>query len=125
MALVGCSHSPPVLSRLDVAAVVVAFCFYRVRELLAARMVVDKFLPFSHFSGSWEELIGTVTTEGQCTPFPALTSRRVKHLVVEMFVATKKVGVLPPVRSVPLFCFRPSPYPVWVYFPHFIFVLLL
>ncbi|CAN0133359.1 unnamed protein product, partial [Pylaiella littoralis] len=53
-------------------------------------MVVDKFLPFSHFSGSWEELIGTVTTEGQCTPFPALTSRRVKHLVVEMFVATKK-----------------------------------
>ena len=77
---------------------------YRVRELLAARMVVDKFLPFSHFSGSWEELIGTVTTEGQCTPFPALTSRRVKHLVVEMFVATKKVGgVLPPVSSVPLF----------------------
>lgn len=81
----------------------------RVRELLAAKMVVDKFLPFSFFSGSWEELMGTVTAEGGCTPFPPLTSKRVKHLVVEMFVATKKVGgALPPVSCRPLFCFRPS-----------------
>ena len=79
-------------------------------------MVVDKFLPFSFFSGSWEELMGTVTAEGGCTPFPPLTSKRMKHLVVEMFVATKKVGgALPSVDRVsffsPLF-----PYPVLPYF---------
>ncbi|CAN0068471.1 unnamed protein product, partial [Pylaiella littoralis] len=37
--------------------------------------------------------MGTVTAEGGCTPFPPLTSKRVKHLVVEMFVATKKAVV--------------------------------
>lgn len=89
-----------------VAAVFVRALLSRVRELLAAKMVVDKFLPFSFFAGSWEELMGTVTGEGGCTPFPALTKKRVKHLVVEMFVATKKVGgALPPacqLSAVPL-----------------------
>ena len=79
-------------------------------------MVVDKFLPFSFFSGSWEELMGTVTAEGGCTPFPPLTSKRMKHLVVEMFVATKKVGgALPSVGRVSLFS-RLFPYPVLPYF---------
>lgn len=71
----------------------------RVRELLAARMLVEKLLPFSFFSSgtTWKELIATAVSADD-TPFPALTSRRIKHLLVEMFVATKKVGdfVRPP-----------------------------
>lgn len=66
--------------------------FFRVRELLAMRMVVDKFLPFNFFSSgtTWQELAGLLTAK--TTPFPALSSRRVKHLLVEMYVATKKVS---------------------------------
>ena len=80
---------------------------FRVRELLAARMVVQKFLPFNFFSSgtTWQELIGTVTAKD--TPFPPLTSRRVKHLLVEMFVATKKVsvGLRPALSSLCIFIF--------------------
>lgn len=75
---------------------------FRVRELLAAKMVVRKFLPFSFFSSdaSWAELMGTVLSTAKDTPFPALAHKRVKHLLVEMFVATKKVsGVLRPALS--------------------------
>lgn len=65
--------------------------FFRVRELLCAKMVVDKFLPFSFFSGnSWKDVMGLETADD--TPYPALPSRRIKHLLVEMFVATKKVS---------------------------------
>jgi hypothetical protein len=54
-------------------------------------MVVDKFLPFSFFSGnSWKDVMGLETADD--TPYPALPSRRIKHLLVEMFVATKKVS---------------------------------
>lgn len=68
--------------------------FFRIRELLAVKMLVDKCLPFSFFSSgtAWTQLMALVTAE--TTPFPELSSSRVKHLLVEMFVATKKVGVV-------------------------------
>ena len=68
-------------------------CLFRVLELLAVRMLVDKCLPFSFFSPgtAWTQLIALATAE--TTPFPELTSGRVKHILVEMFVATKKVFV--------------------------------
>ena len=55
-------------------------------------MAVEKFLPFSFFSSSaaWQELVGVPTMEN--TSFPALSPRRIKHLLVEMYVATKKVS---------------------------------
>ena len=54
-------------------------------------MAVEKFLPFSFFSSSavWQELVGVLTKEN--TSFPALSPRRIKHLLVEMYVATIKV----------------------------------
>jgi len=65
---------------------------FRVRELMATKMIVEKFLPFTFFSSStaWTELVGVLTSGN--TPFPALPARRVKHLIVEMYVATKKVS---------------------------------
>ena len=66
---------------------------FRVREVLAVKMVVEKFSPFSVFSTgtTWQELVGVVA--GKETPFPQITPRHVKHLLVEMYVATKKVSV--------------------------------
>ena len=66
---------------------------------MGAKMIVEKFLPFTFFSSSsaWTELVGVLTSGN--TPFPALPARRVKHLIVEMYVATKKVG------RVVIFCF--------------------
>ena len=82
----------PFLTTLLLGCGGVLLFFSRVRELLAARMMVDKFLTFSFFAaGTWEALIGAVAKPGG-TPFPALSHKRMKHLVVEMFVATKKVG---------------------------------
>ena len=60
---------------------------------MAAKMIVEKFLPFTFFSygNAWTELVGVLTSGN--TPFPSLSARRVKHLIVEiMYVATKKVG---------------------------------
>ena len=59
---------------------------------MAAKMIVDKFLPFIFFSSgtAWTELVGVLTSGN--TPLPALPARRVKHLIVEMYVATKKLG---------------------------------
>ena len=66
---------------------------------MAAKMIVEKFLPFNFSSSStaWTELVGVLTSGN--TPFLALPARRVKHLIVEMYVATKKVG------HVGVFCF--------------------
>ena len=68
------------------------FVLFRVRELIAAKMIVEKFLPFTFFSSctAWTEMIGVLTPGNPA--FPALPARRVKHLIVEMYVATKKVG---------------------------------
>ena len=59
---------------------------------MAAKMIVEKVLPFTFFSSgtAWTELVGVLTSGN--TPFPALPARRVKYLIVEMYVATKKVG---------------------------------
>eukprot|EP00903_Cladosiphon_okamuranus_P013418 g12500.t2 len=63
----------------------------RVRELLCTKWVVEGFLAFNFFSGSdmWRQTIGFETAES--TPYPPLPAARIKHLLVEMFVATKKV----------------------------------
>ena len=55
-------------------------------------MVIEKFLPFSFFSSgsTWQELVGLLTSN--TTHFPPLSSRRIKHLLVGMYVATKKVS---------------------------------
>lgn len=59
---------------------------------MAAKLVVDKFLPFTFFSSgpSWTELVGVLTSGN--IPFSALPSQRVKHLIVEMYHATKNVS---------------------------------
>ena len=59
---------------------------------MAAKMIVEKFLPFTFYSSgnAWTELVGVLTSGN--TPFPALSARRVKHLIVGMYVAPKKVG---------------------------------
>ena len=65
---------------------------FRVRERMTAKMIVEKFLPITFFSSgtTWTELIGVLISDN--TPFPALPVRRVKRLIVEMYVATMKVG---------------------------------
>ncbi|CAM9505990.1 unnamed protein product [Ectocarpus sp. 8 AP-2014] len=62
----------------------------RVLGLLAAKWIVEKFLPFDFFSTgtTWQELVGSLTAH--TTPFPALPSWRMKHLLVELYVATKQ-----------------------------------
>lgn len=59
-------------------------------------MVVEKCLPFSFFSAgtTWKELADLLTAE--TTPFPDLSSSRIKHVLVEVFIATKKVGYFLP-----------------------------
>lgn len=89
----GCSYLSRILYLpvLRVAAMFCA-CVFRVRELLCTEMVVEKFLPFSFFSSgkSWRRTIGYEASGD--TPYPKLPSKRVKHLLVEMYVATKKVS---------------------------------
>ena len=64
----------------------------RVRELQCAKLVVEKLLPFSFFSSGdmFSEIMATAS-EGQTT-FPAMPPRRVKHVITELYVATKKVA---------------------------------
>lgn len=66
-------------------------CFLRVRELMAAKYVVEMFLPFSHFAASsmWDEMAVVMTGNGP--KYPGLPARKIKHLIVELYVATKKV----------------------------------
>ena len=75
-------------------SVFVCAFFFRVRELNAAKMVIEKFLPFSFFSSGstwqWQELVGLLTSN--TTHFPPLSSRGIKHLLSEMYVATKVSG---------------------------------
>lgn len=61
---------------------------------MAAKMIIEKFLPFNHFSSGvmWEEMAGTLTAHG--LPFPTLPPRRIKHLIVELYLATKQVSSL-------------------------------
>ncbi|CAB1108164.1 unnamed protein product [Ectocarpus sp. CCAP 1310/34] len=63
----------------------------RVRELLCTKWLVERFLAFNFFSASdmWRQTIGFETAEN--TPYPPLPPERMKHLVAEMFLATKKV----------------------------------
>lgn len=52
-------------------------------------MVVEHMLPFSFASDgetSFKRLVGAM-----CSGFPSISARRVKHLIVEMYDATKKV----------------------------------
>ena len=62
-----------------------SFVLFRVRELIAAKMIVEKFLLFTFFSSStaWTEMVGVLTSGN--TAFPALPARRVKQLIVEMY----------------------------------------
>ena len=55
-------------------------------------MVIEKFQPFGFFSSgsTWQELVGLLTSN--TTHFPRLSSPRIKHRLVEMYVATEKVG---------------------------------
>ena len=55
-------------------------------------MVIEKFLPFSFFSSgsTCQELVELLTSN--VIHFPPLSSRRIKHLLVEMYVATKVSG---------------------------------
>lgn len=54
-------------------------------------MAVQMFLPFSFFSSEkWRQMIGFEAAGD--TPYPPLPVKRVKHLLVEMYVATKKVS---------------------------------
>ncbi|CAM9672446.1 unnamed protein product, partial [Hapterophycus canaliculatus] len=68
-------------------------------------MVVEKFLPFSFFSSgtSWRRMIGFEAAGD--TPYPPLPTKRIKHLVVEMYVATKKVvmgNMLNEIKTAPM-----------------------
>lgn len=64
--------------------------FSRVRELQAAKLVVESLLPFTFFSGGkmFKEMMATATGT---TSYPQLPPRRVKHLIAELYSATKKV----------------------------------
>ena len=89
-ALVSCSYyltPTPTFQSLPLRVFLVFF--FRVRELIAAKMVVEKFLPFGFFSSgsTWQELVGLLTSN--TTHFLPLSSRRIKHLLVEMYFATK------------------------------------
>ena len=55
-------------------------------------MMIEKLLPFSSFSSgsTWQELVGLLTSN--TTHFPPLSSRRIKHLLVEVYVSTKVSG---------------------------------
>ena len=77
---------------LPIAAALCLCIFFRVHELNVAKMVVEKFLPFLFASScsTWQELVGLLTSN--TTQFPPLSSRRINHLLVEMYVATKVSG---------------------------------
>ncbi|CAM9669476.1 unnamed protein product, partial [Ectocarpus fasciculatus] len=62
----------------------------RVREVLAVKWLVEMFLPFDMFSAGtmWKELVGALNA--YTTPFPELPPPRVKHLLIELYVATKQ-----------------------------------
>eukprot|EP00752_Nemacystus_decipiens_P010971 g9750.t1 len=66
----------------------------RLLELLSVKLLVEKCLPFNFFStgAPWTELMATLAT-AETTPCPELLPGRVKHLIVEMFVAAKKAVV--------------------------------
>lgn len=51
------------------------------------------FLPFSHFAASsmWDEMAVVMTGNGP--KYPGLPARKIKHLIVELYVATKKAVV--------------------------------
>ena len=66
--------------------------FSRVKELQAAKQVVEKLLPFNFFSEG-EMFREMMATHAGNTTYPELPPRRVKHLLVEMYCATKKVNV--------------------------------
>ena len=66
--------------------------FSRVKELQAAKQVVEKLLPFNFFSEG-EMFREMMATHAGNTTYPDLPPRRVKHLLVEMYCATKKVNV--------------------------------
>eukprot|EP00752_Nemacystus_decipiens_P002422 g2283.t1 len=76
----------------------------RVRELLCMEMAVQMFLPFSFFSSEkWRRTIGFEASGD--TPYPKLPPKRVKHLLVEMYVATKKAvmgNMLKEIEKAPL-----------------------
>lgn len=59
---------------------------------MALKLVVEKCLPFDFFSSgsAWDELMGVLTST--TTAFPKISARRVKHLILEAYVATKEVS---------------------------------
>ncbi|CAN0341548.1 unnamed protein product, partial [Pylaiella littoralis] len=76
----------------------------RVKELQAAKHVVEKMLPFTFYS-SGEMFREMMATHGGNTSYPELSPKRVKHLLVELYCATKKAvlgDMLEEVRSAPL-----------------------
>lgn len=60
------------------------------KELQAAKHVVEKMLPFN-FYASGEMFREMMATHGGNTSYPELPPKRVKHLLVELYCATKKV----------------------------------
>lgn len=58
---------------------------------MGTKMIVDKFLPFTFFSGTaWTELVEVLTSDH--TPVPGLPAWRVKNLIVDIYFAIKKAG---------------------------------
>lgn len=60
------------------------------KELQAAKQVVEKLLPFTFYSRG-EMFKEMMATHGGNTTYPELPPKRVKHLLVELYCATKKV----------------------------------
>lgn len=63
-------------------------------------MVVEHMLPFSFASEgetSFKRLVGAM-----CSGFPSISARRVKHLIVEMYDATKKVSSIWTTTATPI-----------------------
>ncbi|CAN0267242.1 unnamed protein product, partial [Ectocarpus sp. 4 AP-2014] len=76
----------------------------RVKELQAAKQVVEKLLPFTFYSRG-EMFKEMMATHGGNTTYPELPPKRVKHLLVELYCATKKAvlgDMLQEVRRAPL-----------------------
>ncbi|CAN0031201.1 unnamed protein product [Scytosiphon promiscuus] len=72
---------------------------------MALKLLIEKFLPFNFFSSgtAWGELMAALTSTSAA--FPIVSARRVKHLIVEAYVATKEAAIgsmLKDIKKAPL-----------------------
>ena len=85
--------SPAPDTYLRIAAVLCFVSIFHIsRAYYAAKMVIEKLLPFGFFSPgtTCQELVGLLTSN--TTHFPPLFSRRIEQLLVEKQVAKEKVS---------------------------------